>query len=162
MFCPQFPPGQPSLVFLLFYFSQNLLRHFRSPFSLSFQFPALLDFTTSRQGTMNLFATSVSLFCEVLRDLSKIRKLTVVFSRESDSLIANVRTSVSHKNPSASQNCSYRPSSLSAIKPINHWAYRPSSLSTLALLSRLLSLSACLCRKWNTSLTSFFTPSPPT
>ena len=25
---------------------------------------------------MNLFATSVSLFCEVLRDLSKIRKLT--------------------------------------------------------------------------------------
>ena len=38
----------------------------------------------------------------------------------------------------------YWPSSLSAIKPINHRAYRPSSLSTLALLSRLLSLSACL------------------
>ena len=37
----------------------------------------------------------------------------------------------------------YRPSSLSTIKPINHRAYRPSSLLTLALLSRLLSLSAC-------------------
>ena len=38
----------------------------------------------------------------------------------------------------------YRSSSLLAIEPIGHQAYQPSSLSTLALLSRLLSLSACL------------------
>ena len=68
--------------------------------------------------------------------------LKFVFSRESDSRIANVRLSVRYKNPSASLNCSYRPSSLSAIQPINHRAYRPSSLLTLALLLQLLSLLA--------------------
>ena len=41
----------------------------------------------------------------------------------------------------------YRPSSLSNIEPINHRAYQPASLSTSALLSRLLSLSACCKRK---------------
>ena len=58
-----------------------------------------------------------------------------IFSRESDSTIANVRLSVClsvcHRNPSASQNRSYRPSSLSTIKPIDHQAYRSSSLSTI-------------------------------
>ena len=54
-----------------------------------------------------------------------------LFSRESDSRIANVRLSVCHRNPSASQNCSYRPLSLSTIEPIDHWAYWPSSLSTI-------------------------------
>ena len=42
-----------------------------------------------------------------------------IFSRENDSRIANVRLSVSpsvsHQNPSASQNCSYQPSSLLTI-----------------------------------------------
>ena len=55
--------------------------------------------------------------------------------------------SVRNQNPSASQNCSYWPLSLSTIEPIDHWAcwplnlltigpsnhqaYRPSSLSTI-------------------------------
>ena len=39
--------------------------------------------------------------------------------------------SVCHRNPSASQKSSYRPSSLSTIEPIDHWAYHPSSLSTI-------------------------------
>ena len=47
-----------------------------------------------------------------------------IFSRKSDSRIANVCLSVclsvSHQNPSASQNCSYRTSSLLTIKPIEH------------------------------------------
>ena len=38
----------------------------------------------------------------------------------------------------------YWPLSLLTVEPINHRAHWPSSLSTLALLSRLLSLSACL------------------
>ena len=38
----------------------------------------------------------------------------------------SVCPSVHHRNPSASQNCSYRPSSLLTI-----WAYRPLSLSTI-------------------------------
>ena len=38
----------------------------------------------------------------------------------------------------------YQPSSLSTIEPIDHRAYWPSSLSTSGLLSRLLSLLACL------------------
>ena len=58
-----------------------------------------------------------------------------IFSRESDSRIANVRQSVSHKNPSASQNQAYLPLCLSidlsdtyqpscqiAIMPISHHA----------------------------------------
>ena len=60
-----------------------------------------------------------------------IGNFTDLFSRKSDSTIANVRLSVCHKNPSDSQNCSYQPSSLSPIEPINHRAYRPSSLSTI-------------------------------
>ena len=55
----------------------------------------------------------------------------IIFSRKSDFRIANVCLSVSHPNPSASQNCSYQPSSLSTIKPINHQAYQTSSLSTI-------------------------------
>ena len=46
----------------------------------------------------------------------------------------SVCPSVRNKNPSASQNHSYRayqPSSLSTIEPINHRAYRPSSLLTI-------------------------------
>ena len=39
--------------------------------------------------------------------------------------------SVCQRNPSASQNWSYRPLSLSTIEPIDHWAYQPSSLSTI-------------------------------
>ena len=58
-----------------------------------------------------------------------------IFSRKSDSRIANVRLpvnpSISHQNPSASQNCSYRPSGLSTIRPIDHQAYWPSSLLTI-------------------------------
>ena len=38
---------------------------------------------------------------------------------------------VCHRNPSASQNCSYLPLFLSAIEPINHRAYQPLSLSTI-------------------------------
>ena len=45
-------------------------------------------------------------------------------------------------NPSMMPICHNPPPRL--IEPINHWAYQPSSLLTLALLSRLLSLSACL------------------
>ena len=75
----------------------------------------------------------------------------LIFSCKSDSRIANVRLSVrqsvSHQNPSASQNWSYQPlspltmepinhqahwqSSLSTIKPIDHQAYWPSSLLTI-------------------------------
>ena len=59
-------------------------------------------------------------------------KYIYLFSRESDSRISNVRLSVSlsvcYKNPSASQNCSYRPSS-----------HQQSSLSTIYWLSDLLS-----------------------
>ena len=62
-----------------------------------------------------------------------------VFSSESDSRFGNVRPSVClsvslsvcHRNPSASQNCSYWPPSLSTIKPIDHPANRPSSQSTI-------------------------------
>ena len=43
----------------------------------------------------------------------------------------SVCMSVCHRNPSASQNCSYQPLSLSTIEPIDHWAYQPSSLSTI-------------------------------
>ena len=50
---------------------------------------------------------------------------------ESYSRIANVHLSVHHQTPSASQNCSYQPSSLLTIKPINHWAYQPLSLLTI-------------------------------
>ena len=41
------------------------------------------------------------------------------------------KTWIYHQNPSASQNSSYQPSSLSTIEPIDHLAYRPSSLSTI-------------------------------
>ena len=44
-------------------------------------------------------------------------------------------------NPSMMPICHNPPPRL--IEPIDHWAYQPSSLLTLALLSRLLSLSAC-------------------
>ena len=68
-----------------------------------------------------------------------------VFSRESDSRIANVRLSVClsvrHRNPLASQNPvylllslyldAYRSLSLSIIKAIDHRGYEPSSLSTM-------------------------------
>ena len=67
--------------------------------------------------------------------ISKVLDLYLFFSRESDSRIANVcpsvHQSVHHKNPSSSQNCSYQPSSLSTIEPIDHQAYWPSSLSTI-------------------------------
>ena len=43
----------------------------------------------------------------------------------------SVCLSVCHQNPSASQNCSYQPSSLSTIEPFDHQAYQPSSLSTI-------------------------------
>ena len=49
--------------------------------------------------------------------------------------------SVCHRNPSASLNCSYRPSSLSTIKPINHQAYRPSSLSPIEPINLWSSLA---------------------
>ena len=53
---------------------------------------------------------------------------TKIFSHESDSRIANVclsiclsvHLSVCHKNPSASQNRSYQPLSVSTIKPNNN------------------------------------------
>ena len=46
---------------------------------------------------------------------------TSIFSRKSDSRVANVcLSSVCYKNPSASQNCSYRPMSLSTIEPIDY------------------------------------------
>ena len=93
------------------------------------------------------------------RHLKQISKENI-FSRESNSRIANVRLSVrlSQKplslselllsaiepiNHQAYYHHAYQPLSLSTIEPINHRAYRPSSLLTLALLSRLLSLSAC-------------------
>ena len=38
----------------------------------------------------------------------------------------------------------YWPSILLTIKPMDHWVYRSSSLSASGLLSRLLSLSACI------------------
>ena len=49
--------------------------------------------------------------------------------------------SVCDRNPSASQNCSYRhrayqPLSLSTIEPIDHQAYRPSSLSTIKRINQ--------------------------
>ena len=53
-------------------------------------------------------------------------KEDMIFSRESNSRISNVRLSVHLKNPLASQKCSYRPSSLSTIEPINHQAYHQS------------------------------------
>ena len=68
------------------------------------------------------------------------------FQSRSDSTIANGRLSVTpsvrHQNPSASQNCSYHPSShrayqplrLSTIEPINHGAHQPLSLSTIKLI----------------------------
>ena len=43
----------------------------------------------------------------------------------------SVRPSVCHRNPLASQNRSYQPSSLSTIVPINHQSYQPLSLSTI-------------------------------
>ena len=58
-------------------------------------------------------------------------KEDMIFSRVSYSRISNVCLSVHHKNPLASQNCSYQPLSLSTIEPINHQAYRPSSLLTI-------------------------------
>ena len=82
-----------------------------------------------------------------------------IFSRESDSRIANVRLSVclsvrlSQKPLSLSElllssikpicHWAYQPSSQSTIEPINHRAYQLSSLLTSGLLSQLLSLSAC-------------------
>ena len=82
-----------------------------------------------------------------------------IFSRESNSRIANVRLSVS---PSVSQltlkpiesinHQAYRPSILSTIKPMDHWAHWPTSLLTYGLLSQLLSLSAC----WKTTLSLLF------
>ena len=58
-----------------------------------------------------------------------------IFSHESNSRIANVcplvSLSVCNKNPTASQNCSYQPLSLSTIEPINRWAYQPASLLTI-------------------------------
>ena len=92
---------------------------------------------------------------------------SAIFSRESNSTIANVRLSVCLsviKTPQSLRiapiyHWVYRPLSLSTIEPINHqaylksslltikpidyWAYQPLSLMTLVLLSRLLSLSAC-------------------
>ena len=66
----------------------------------------------------------------------------------------SVCLSVCNKNPSASQNCSYWPSSVSTIEPINHQDHWPSSLSTSGLLLRLSSLLAC-------SLRIMLTFSPP-
>ena len=61
--------------------------------------------------------------------------LRIIFSRKSNSRIANVClsvcTSVCHRNPKASQNCSYWPLSLLTIKPFDHRAYPPSSLLTI-------------------------------
>ena len=54
-------------------------------------------------------------------------------------------------NPSMMPICHNPPPRL--IEPIDHWAYQPSSQLTLALLSRLLSLSACFAIKHWTLVT---------
>ena len=67
-----------------------------------------------------------------------------IFSRNSNSRIANVRLSVClsvhHKNQLLGiapltikpiDNWAYRPLNLSTIEPINHWTYQPLSLSTI-------------------------------
>ena len=46
---------------------------------------------------------------------------------QSRNIHPSVHLYVYHRNPSASQNCSYWPLSLSTIEPIDHWAYQPST-----------------------------------
>ena len=61
--------------------------------------------------------------------------MSFTFAKVTLELQMSIYQSVCHKNPSASQNCSYQPLSLSTIKPINHQAYWPSSLLTISLLT---------------------------
>ena len=85
----------------------------------------------------NIFLPSSNLFPEA--KYLKIESIkSLLFSPESDYRSANVRLYICHRNPSGSQNCSYQPSTLSIIKPIDLW----SSFATFKP-------SACFLRKVN-------------
>jgi len=75
----------------------------------------------------------VSLWLQVTRHfvLLKFEWIIAMFSRKSDSRITNVHMWDHYQSPTASQNCSNWPSSLSTIQPIDHPAYQPSSLLTI-------------------------------
>ena len=72
-----------------------------------------------------------------------------IFSRNSNSRIANVRLSVCQSITKTSfSELLLWPLSLSTIEPIDHWTYQPLSLSTSGLLLWLLSLLACQSWLW--------------
>ena len=80
------------------------------------------------------FATHILALPQKCFSILKIQ-YQIVFSRKSDSTIANVCLSVTETTQplriAPIDHWTYWPSSLLTIKPINHWAYWPLSLSTI-------------------------------
>ena len=75
--------------------------------------------------------TSVFSYQNVTLEQTNVNPLFFSVAKATLQSQMSVRPSVSHRNPSASQNCSCRPLSLSTIEPIDHWAYQPLSLLTI-------------------------------
>ena len=98
----------------LFHYSKNLFTTLGGNYT---------DFIFSE----HLFMADSSMFMVSEIDLS----LSFSVAKATLELQLSVCLSICNRNPSASRNCSYRPSSLSTIEPIDHRAYQPSTLPTI-------------------------------
>ena len=103
-----------------------------SSYSWSGQGPGVFKFTiiynsTTKSLILNISALKICTFAYKWIFNFVIKYPSFSVAKATLQLHMSVCLSVHRQNPSASQNCSYRPSSLSTIKPIDHQAHWPSS-----------------------------------